>query len=165
MYVSGYTIKISAIPWQHIWGTSSRKEHQKNLSNLSKQSFVNKPRIVKDYEKLDEEIKERIKLTYPLGFTRQLVKFKNAQGQEVSALPFETEDKYYLVRMTVSQAVDIIAFDDDYDDAGILKDEIRVAYSDKYDDVDDDLVDDDDELETSVDPADLDDEVGDDDDY
>lgn len=127
---------------------------------------MNKPRIVKDYEKLDEEIKERIKLTYPLGFTRQLVKFKNAQGQEVSALPFETEDKYYLVRMTVSQAVDIIAFDDDYDDAGILKDEIRVAYSDKYDDVDDDLVDDDDDdLETSVDPADLDDEVGDDDDY
>lgn len=143
-----------------------KRRFQNNLSNLSKQSFVNKPRIVKDYEKLDEEIKERIKLTYPLGFTRQLVKFKNAQGQEVSALPFETEDKYYLVRMTVSQAVDIIAFDDDYDDAGILKDEIRVAYSDKYDDVDDDLVDDDDDdLETSVDPADLDDEVGDDDDY
>lgn len=123
---------------------------------------MSKPRIVKDYEKLDEEIKERIKLTYPLGFTRQLVKFKNAQGQEVSALPFETEDKYYLVRMTVSQAVDIIAFDDDYDDAGILKDEIRVAYSDKYDD---DIDTDEEEIETSVDPADLDDELADDDDY
>ncbi len=133
---------------------------------------MSKPRIVKDYEKLDDEIKERIKLTYPLGFTRQLVKFKNAQGQEVSALPFETDDKYYLVRMTVSQAVDIIAFDDDYDDAGILKDEIRIAYADKYDDeveadvdIDDDDDDDDDDIETSVDPADLDDEIGDDDDY
>ena len=61
----------------------------------------NKPRVIKDYEKLDPEIQERIKLEYPSGYSDNLIYFNNKEGKRVSALPFETDDKYYLVRMTV----------------------------------------------------------------
>lgn len=100
-------------------------------------TLSSKPRVIKDYEKLDEAIKEQIKLVYPNGFSQHLITFTNKDGLLVSALPFETEDKYYLVRMTTQEAIDIISEDEDYDDEGVLKDESREAYEDKYsDDID-----------------------------
>ncbi|MEM6398068.1 MAG: hypothetical protein AAF741_17085 [Bacteroidota bacterium] len=95
---------------------------------------MSKPRVVKDFDKLDTSIQEQIKLNYPIGFSRHLVKFKNAQGDMVSALPFETEEKYYLVRMSIEKAKAIIAADDDYDEDGRLRDEVREDYEDKYED-------------------------------
>ncbi|MGE4587212.1 MAG: hypothetical protein AB7D05_07710 [Mangrovibacterium sp.] len=95
-----------------------------------------KPRVIKDYEKLDEAIKEQIKLVYPNGFSQHLISFTNKNGLLVSALPFETDEKYYLVRMTTQEAIDIISEDDDYDDEGTLKDESREAYEDKYAELD-----------------------------
>ena len=70
--------------------------------------MANKPRVVKDYEKLDPEIQEQIKLMYPYGFAKHLIQYKNAEGKFVSALPFETDDRYYLVRMTLNEARQII---------------------------------------------------------
>lgn len=104
----------------------------------TKTSFimVNKPRIVKDFEKLAPEIQEQIKLNYPYGFHRHLIQYKNAEGKFVSALPFETEDRYYLVRMTLVEAKQIIEDDDDYNDRGELKDSIKEGYEEKYGDLD-----------------------------
>ncbi len=99
-----------------------------------------KPRVVKDYDKLDDNVKEMIKLNYPFGFEDNLVTFVNAEGNKVSALPFETDDRYYLVRMTVRQAQSIIEDDEDYDEEGNLTDEAREEYADKYDDEADDVV-------------------------
>jgi len=96
---------------------------------------MSKPRVVKDYEKLDVAIQEQIKLAYPLGFQRKLIKFTNQEGKLVSALPFETEEKYYLIRMTLQEAKDLIEEDDDYDDDGTLKDSVKEEYEDKYDDL------------------------------
>jgi hypothetical protein len=105
---------------------------------------MDKPRVVKDFEKLDVAIQEQIKLAYPLGFERKLIKFTNQEGKLVSALPFETEERYYLIRMTLQEAIDIIEEDDDYDDDGNLKDKVKEEYEDKYDDLDmDDDLDDD----------------------
>lgn len=105
-----------------------------------------KPKIVKDYEKLSDDILEQIKLNYPRGFRKNLIKFKNAQGRLVSALPFETEDKHYLIRMTISEAVEIIKNDNDYNEDGTLKKKIRDAYEDKYGDDEDDDEDEIDEI-------------------
>jgi hypothetical protein len=91
-----------------------------------------KPRVIKDFEKLDTSIQEQIKLNYPEGFYSHLISFTNREGNKVSALPFETEDKYYLVRMTVQQALDIIEDDDDYDEDGLLKEGIKLDFEDKY---------------------------------
>lgn len=96
----------------------------------------NKPRVIKDYEKLDENLQQQIKLTYPNGFRKNLIKFNDQKGNRVSALPFETEDKYYLIRMTIAEAKRIVENDDDYDIDGILTDEARESYEDNLDDVD-----------------------------
>ncbi len=98
---------------------------------------MDKPRIVKDYEKLDEAIQEQIKLNYPYGFDRHLITFKNATGKFVSALPFETDDRYYLIRMSKALAQEIIEEDDDYDDDGNLKKAVKEEYEEKYDDSED----------------------------
>ncbi|MFT6053458.1 MAG: hypothetical protein ACJAS3_001984 [Roseivirga sp.] len=91
-----------------------------------------KPRIVKNFDKLDLSIQEQIKLEYSEGFEDNLIYFTNKEGKRVSALPFETEEKYYLVRMTIEEAQQLIGDDDDYDNDGNLKDEIKEEYEDKH---------------------------------
>ena len=93
---------------------------------------ISKPRVIKDYDKLDPEIQEKIKLEYPSGYSESLIYFNNKEGKRVSALPFETEDKYYLVRMTIFEAEKIIEEDDDYDSTGSLKDSAKEEYESKY---------------------------------
>ena len=93
---------------------------------------MSKPRVVKDYNKLDESVKEQIKLNYPNGFDRQLIIFKNIKKKFVSALPFEASDRFYLVRMTKEAAREIVRKDDDYDDDGHLKESVKADYTKKY---------------------------------
>jgi len=119
-----------------------------------------KPRVIKDYEKLDPEIQEKIKLEYPSGYSENLIYFNNKDGKRVSALPFETEDKYYLVRMTVYEAEKIIEDDDDYDSTGSLKDSAKEEYESKY--ADDEFMSTETEAEEVADVAD--DDYDDDDD-
>lgn len=97
---------------------------------------MSKPRVIKHYDKLDDDILEQIKLAYPGGFEKNLIRFTDVNGSLTSALPFETEEKYYLIRMTKSQANAIIADDDDYDEDGNLIDKVRLKLEDKYDDDD-----------------------------
>ena len=92
---------------------------------------MNKPRIVKDFEKLSEEVLAQIKLEYPFGFEKKLIQLKNQEGKYVSALPFETDKVYYLVRMTSAEAQQIIEEDDDYDDEGNLTAEARDKLEDE----------------------------------
>lgn len=117
---------------------------------------MSKPRVIKNYEKLDEEVLEQIKLNYPEGFAKHLIRFTDVNGRLTSALPFETDEKYYLIRMTKSEAIDIIDEDDDYDDDGNLMAEVRDEYAEKYDD--DNLE------EADLDPDELSDEDLEDDD-
>lgn len=95
----------------------------------------NKPRVIKDYDRLSDEIIEQIKLFYPNGFEKKLITFKNIEGKFVSALPFETDDYHYLIRMTKAEAQEIIEDDEDYDDDGKLKDEVADELNEKYDDL------------------------------
>ena len=86
---------------------------------------MSKPRIIKDFEKLSEEIIAQIKLEYPRGFENKLIRFKNHKGSLISALPFETEDIYYLIRMTIPEAQQIMEEDEDYDEDGNLTEEAK----------------------------------------
>jgi hypothetical protein len=85
-----------------------------------------KKRVIKDYEALSEEIKNGIKMTYPRGFAQHLVYYTDRNGKRVSALPFDTDEIYYLVRMTVREAVQIIEDDEDYDSDGVLRDDFSL---------------------------------------
>lgn len=95
-----------------------------------------KPRVVKDYEKLDLNIREQIKLAFPYGFSSDLISYKDKDGKTVTALPFETDDKCYLVRMTAQEARVIVEEDDDFDEDGVLKDDVKEDYKEKFADVD-----------------------------
>lgn len=95
-----------------------------------------KPRVIKDYEKLSEEMLESIKLVFPKGYRRHLVEFTGLDGKKRKGLPFETEDKYYLIRMTVEEAISVIKEDDDFDKDGNLKESVQEKLSIKYDDDD-----------------------------
>lgn len=97
-------------------------------------SEINKPRVVTAFEKIDQSIQERIKLEYPEGFSQHLISFVNKDGDKVSALRFETEEKIYLIKMTKIDAIQMIEDDDDYDDEGNLTDEAREEYEDNLDD-------------------------------
>lgn len=87
---------------------------------------MEKKRIVKDYENLPEEVVSQVKMSYPSGFADHLISFTNKDGKRVSALPFETNEIYYLIRMTVTEAHQIIEDDDDYDNEGTLRDDFSV---------------------------------------
>lgn len=92
-----------------------------------------KKRVVIDYEKLPLETINSIKVKYPDGYEENLITFTNKEGKYVSALPFETEEIYYLIRMTEREARKIIKEDDDYNDDGKLRDD----FSDDLKDTDD----------------------------
>lgn len=97
---------------------------------------ANKLRVIQDFEKLNSDIQEQIKLVYPNGFSQHLIEFKNKDNVTVFALPFETDDKIYMVRMTVKKAIQLIEDDEDYDDEGNLKEGIKEKYEDDHSDVD-----------------------------
>lgn len=96
---------------------------------------TNKARVIVDYEKLDAELVEQIKLVYPYGFSQHLISFNNSKGDKISALRFETFEKIYLIRMTIQMAEQIIIDDSDYDDEGNLKEGVREQYEEEHSDV------------------------------
>lgn len=95
-------------------------------TNLVAMPDMSKKRIVKDFEALPDELIARIKLEYPYGFAQHLLSYTNKDGNKVSALPFETEDVYYLIRMTVQEAHQIIEEDEDYDEGGTLREDFAL---------------------------------------
>lgn len=97
---------------------------------------INKPRVIKDYNKLDKELQQQIKLLYADGFADHLIHFFDKDGIKVTVLPFETEDRYYMLRMTENEAVAIVEDDDDFDEDGFLKSEVKQEYEDKFAEMD-----------------------------
>jgi DNA-directed RNA polymerase subunit delta len=97
-----------------------------------------KKRVVKDYDALPEELITRIKMEYPMGFSQNLLSYTNKDGQKVSALPFETEDVYYLIRMTHQEADRIIEEDDDYGDDGTLREDFVMENTEEIEGTDED---------------------------
>jgi len=106
------------------------------LNNNVNHYDMSKPRVIKDYDKLTEEVKEQIKLVYPMGYAQHLVSFVNKAGEKKKGLPFETEDYVYLIRMSEAKAEAIIEEDDDYNDDGVLRDKAKSDYEDKHMDED-----------------------------
>lgn len=97
---------------------------------------IQKPRVLKDFDNLDQSIIEQIKLAYPFGFADELISFPGKDGNTISALPFETEEKYYMIKMSAREADRIIDEDDDYDD-GVLREDVKMDYQEKHEDIED----------------------------
>lgn len=107
-----------------------------------------KKRLVKNYDALSEEIIQDLKAKYPNGYEQHLVKYTDKDGKFVSALPFETEDVYYLIRMTVQEAKRFDAADFEEEDTPIRSDMDDLEVGNEFDgqgEEDDDLMDNGDE--------------------
>jgi len=65
---------------------------------------MSKPKVIKEFDALDDAVKQAIYQKYPYGFERHLITFKNHKKHLISALPFEAEDRFYMVKMTRSEA-------------------------------------------------------------
>lgn len=63
---------------------------------------VIKKKIIKNFEQLPEQIIEQVREMYPDGFEDNLITFENLKGEIELALPFETEEIYYLIKMPKS---------------------------------------------------------------
>jgi hypothetical protein len=60
---------------------------------------MSKKRVIKDYEKLTQELKSLLNETYPGGIAESIKSFTDVQGKLFYAVPLETEDDYFLIRL------------------------------------------------------------------
>lgn len=64
---------------------------------------TSKPRVIKDFEKLSADMQEAVKAAYPTGYFKFMVDYFDREGNKKSALPFETDEFFYLIKMPVSK--------------------------------------------------------------
>lgn len=83
---------------------------------------MSKPRVIKYFDKLDDKTKADLLTLYPYGFDRALIMFKTHKGELISALPYENEEYYYMIKMSKAEAEEIYSeleeMDFDSDDMG-----------------------------------------------
>jgi hypothetical protein len=68
---------------------------------------VSKPRVIKYFDKLDDETKAELLQIYPFGFEKKLVTIRNHKGELITALPYENSQFVYLIKMSKAEAEDI----------------------------------------------------------
>ena len=88
---------------------------------------MTKPNIVKkhiatSFHNLSPELQEAVKAKYPLGFTDAMIRVEKPNGDFFYAVPFDTDEIAYMVKIDVK--VDDNSHDDDKD---YYDDEIKGA--------------------------------------
>ena len=58
-----------------------------------------KKKVIKDYKNLTVEIREAIQEKYPQGYANDVITFFDKDKHLISALPYETEEISYLIKM------------------------------------------------------------------
>ena len=58
-----------------------------------------KKRVIKDFNNLPDETREEIRKQYPHGYLNHIITFFNKDKLLISALPYETEEISYLIKM------------------------------------------------------------------
>ena len=60
---------------------------------------MSKKRVIKDYEKLTQDLKNLLHETYPGGIAEFIKPFTDVHGKLFYAVPLETDDDYFLIRL------------------------------------------------------------------
>lgn len=107
---------------------------------MTKQNTVKK-HIVTSYRNLTPEMQEAVKEKYPLGFTDAMMRVDKPNGDFFYAVPFDTADVAYLVKIDVK--IDDNSSEEDekdyYDDEIKGADELQDDNSDSGETTDDDV--------------------------
>jgi hypothetical protein len=98
---------------------------------------MSKLKVIKHFNNLEAELQNLIVSSFPHGFDKYLITFKDPKGKLISALPFETEEKSYFVKMSREEAFSIFTGETftliEIDDSDLDEDD------DDLDDLDDDF--------------------------
>lgn len=82
---------------------------------------MDKKRVIKSYEKLDQSMKDLLEEKYPYGFTGNVIRLTNAQNETYFAVPLETEEANYLIKVPLesmkSKAAPVEDDDDGFDNS------------------------------------------------
>jgi hypothetical protein len=115
----------------------------------------NLKRVIVDFKKLTPEVLKLLVEKYPDGYEdKDIITFRNAQGENIEAVEVVTPEIKYLVKISVRLVESMENFDeDDYDDDDIKDDDLDVEVDDD-DDVDDDIDDIPDDVEEDDDEED-----------
>ncbi|HUH75362.1 MAG TPA: hypothetical protein VLZ75_13285 [Chitinophagales bacterium] len=79
-----------------------------------------KKKVIVDYKNVPDEVLQMLADKYPHGYNKGVIKFQNAKGETVSAVPIETEEVSFLVKVStqLQSLVDNIDVDE-FDDLGL----------------------------------------------
>lgn len=85
---------------------------------MNKGNNPNLKRVIVDFKKLTPEVLKLLVERYPDGYDdRNIITFKNAQGERVEAVEVLTEDTKYLVKISAKLEYTMENYDeDDYED-------------------------------------------------
>ncbi|MGF1534781.1 MAG: hypothetical protein ACFCUI_13845 [Bernardetiaceae bacterium] len=106
-------------------------------------NVISKQRRIVDYRNLTPALIEALEQRYNGEYESSMIRFRNAQGDLISAVPIETEDTIYLVKMSVQlrQKLEELAAqesdDDSSDDDEDSEDNLKWD-GDSFDQADDD---------------------------
>ncbi len=84
---------------------------------------VVKRRSVVSFANLPEELQEEVKKLYPYGYNEAMMRIEKPNGDFFYAVPFETEEVSYLVKVTVKIDDHI----EDNDDSDYYSDDLKGA--------------------------------------
>ncbi len=85
-----------------------------NTTKIMNKARTNKKRSVVSFANLSPELQEEVKKLYPYGFTEAMMRIDKPNGEFFYAVPFETDEVMYLVKINV-KIDDHIEEEDDKD--------------------------------------------------
>jgi len=85
---------------------------------VNKDNNPNLKRVIVDFKKLTPEVLKLLVDCYPDGYDdRNIISFRNAQGERIEAVEVLTEDTKYLVKISAKLEYTMENYDvDDYED-------------------------------------------------
>ena len=102
---------------------------------------TNKKRSVVSFANLSPELQEEVKKLYPYGFTEAMMRIDKPNGDFFYAVPFDTEEVAYLVKIDVKiddkahEEDDKDYYDDDLKGADELQDDEQMESNSSDDDI------------------------------
>jgi hypothetical protein len=72
--------------------------------------------VIKDYKSMTPDLMALLVEAYPDGFEYDTEYFTNAKGERVEAVPLETEDTKYLIKVSTTLVQNFEAFESEEED-------------------------------------------------
>jgi len=83
--------------------------------------------VIKDYKSMTPDLMALLVEAYPEGFEYDTEYFTNAKGERVEAVPLETEDTKYLIKVSTTLVQKFEAYEEDEDDNDSDSDDFDAA--------------------------------------